>query len=253
MGIRFFCPNGHKLNVKEFQAGRLGICPFCGARTQIPTQSTRPSAKANGRHGAGHATTQTLKDDLDSAEASDSSPDILPGEPPRLPGDPTSGKMLGPSTSLGNPIGGSAVIAPPAQPAAGQTSPDGSVPVVSSPAPAVGNVVRSAPMRSSSPAPVLTAAPAPVQPTPASPAPAAPCVDLPNSDSHSEGHSHRTGGARACRPTGCDGSRRPDCRSAGNDLVRATAFRRSVRPGLGRSDEELAQRRPRERRFADMA
>ena len=49
MGIRFYCPNGHKLNVKEFQAGRRGICPFCGARIQIPTQSTRPSAK--GRQG----------------------------------------------------------------------------------------------------------------------------------------------------------------------------------------------------------
>jgi hypothetical protein len=45
MGIRFFCPNGHKLNVKDFQAGRRGICPFCGAKIQIPTQSTRPSSK----------------------------------------------------------------------------------------------------------------------------------------------------------------------------------------------------------------
>ena len=45
MGIRFFCPNGHKLNVKEFQAGRKGICPYCGAKTQIPTQSTRGSSK----------------------------------------------------------------------------------------------------------------------------------------------------------------------------------------------------------------
>jgi hypothetical protein len=45
MGIRFFCPNGHKLNVKEFQAGRKGICPFCGAKIQIPTESTRPSSR----------------------------------------------------------------------------------------------------------------------------------------------------------------------------------------------------------------
>ena len=40
MGIRFLCPNGHKLNVKAFQAGRRGICPFCGAKFQIPTEST---------------------------------------------------------------------------------------------------------------------------------------------------------------------------------------------------------------------
>lgn len=41
MGIRFWCPNGHKLNVKSFQAGRRGICPYCGAKFQIPMQSTR--------------------------------------------------------------------------------------------------------------------------------------------------------------------------------------------------------------------
>ncbi|MGW8256695.1 MAG: DUF4339 domain-containing protein [Thermoguttaceae bacterium] len=45
MGIRFYCPNGHKLNVKEFQAGRKGICPFCGVKFLIPTQSTRKSSK----------------------------------------------------------------------------------------------------------------------------------------------------------------------------------------------------------------
>jgi DNA-directed RNA polymerase subunit RPC12/RpoP len=45
MGIRFFCPNGHKLNVKEFQAGMRGVCPRCGSKFLIPTQSTRPSSK----------------------------------------------------------------------------------------------------------------------------------------------------------------------------------------------------------------
>ena len=45
MGIRFFCPQGHKLNVKEFQAGRKGICPDCGSKMQIPLESTRPSAR----------------------------------------------------------------------------------------------------------------------------------------------------------------------------------------------------------------
>ncbi len=45
MGIRFYCPNGHKLNVKTFQAGRRGICPYCGAKFLIPTESTRKSSK----------------------------------------------------------------------------------------------------------------------------------------------------------------------------------------------------------------
>jgi hypothetical protein len=40
MGIRFLCPNGHKLNVKSFLAGRRGICPHCGERFYIPNQST---------------------------------------------------------------------------------------------------------------------------------------------------------------------------------------------------------------------
>ncbi len=55
MGIRFSCPNGHKLNVKEFQAGRKGICPFCGAKFLIPTQSTRASTRDELRQGAGGA------------------------------------------------------------------------------------------------------------------------------------------------------------------------------------------------------
>ena len=45
MGIRFLCPNGHKLNVKAFQAGRRGICPYCGAKFKIPAESVLPSEK----------------------------------------------------------------------------------------------------------------------------------------------------------------------------------------------------------------
>lgn len=40
MGIRFDCPNGHKLNVKSFLAGKKGICPQCGAKFRIPEAST---------------------------------------------------------------------------------------------------------------------------------------------------------------------------------------------------------------------
>lgn len=56
MGIRFYCPNGHKLHVKAFQAGLRGICPYCGTPVDIPLQSTRPSSKeerlARKRQGA---------------------------------------------------------------------------------------------------------------------------------------------------------------------------------------------------------
>jgi hypothetical protein len=51
MGIRFYCPNGHKLNVKDFQAGRRGICPYCETRIQIPMESTRLSRKELRRRG----------------------------------------------------------------------------------------------------------------------------------------------------------------------------------------------------------
>ena len=45
MGIRFYCPNGHKLNVKEKLAGKRGICPQCGVKLLIPPKSTRPSSR----------------------------------------------------------------------------------------------------------------------------------------------------------------------------------------------------------------
>ena len=45
MGIRFLCPNGHRLNVKTFQAGKRGVCPHCGAAFTIPRESTLPSSK----------------------------------------------------------------------------------------------------------------------------------------------------------------------------------------------------------------
>jgi hypothetical protein len=38
MGIRVFCPNGHKLNVKSFLAGKRGVCPHCGAKFDIPAE-----------------------------------------------------------------------------------------------------------------------------------------------------------------------------------------------------------------------
>lgn len=39
MGIRFHCPNGHKLNVKAFLAGKKGVCPDCGVKVRIPDRS----------------------------------------------------------------------------------------------------------------------------------------------------------------------------------------------------------------------
>jgi len=39
MGIKFLCPNGHKMNVKAFLAGKRGKCPKCGASVRIPQEA----------------------------------------------------------------------------------------------------------------------------------------------------------------------------------------------------------------------
>jgi hypothetical protein len=55
MGIRFSCPNGHKLNVKSFLAGKRAICPDCGAKVIVPNLSERlaqPAVAESSRHAA---------------------------------------------------------------------------------------------------------------------------------------------------------------------------------------------------------
>ena len=47
MGIKFFCPNGHKLNVKSFLSGKKAICPQCGAKVTVPAQSQPAAAGAD--------------------------------------------------------------------------------------------------------------------------------------------------------------------------------------------------------------
>jgi uncharacterized paraquat-inducible protein A len=39
MSIRVVCPNGHILNVKDSLAGKIGLCPTCKARVQVPRLS----------------------------------------------------------------------------------------------------------------------------------------------------------------------------------------------------------------------
>lgn len=96
MGIRFYCPNGHKLNVKSFQAGRRGICPFCGAKIIIPAQSTRKSGKAE--HPAqGGAEQEIVVQPAPSnpvampSQGATSSPNPTATIRPALPGTPQAG------------------------------------------------------------------------------------------------------------------------------------------------------------------
>jgi len=39
MGIIAFCPQGHRVKVKDHLAGRKGICPECGTRFRIPLET----------------------------------------------------------------------------------------------------------------------------------------------------------------------------------------------------------------------
>jgi len=42
MGIVAFCPQGHRVNVKESFAGKKGLCPTCGAKFRIPGGASAP-------------------------------------------------------------------------------------------------------------------------------------------------------------------------------------------------------------------
>lgn len=45
MGIRFLCPSGHKLNVKNYLAGKRAICPQCGAKVIVPDLPPEPAVE----------------------------------------------------------------------------------------------------------------------------------------------------------------------------------------------------------------
>lgn len=52
MGIVAFCPNGHRVKVKDELAGRKGICPTCAARFRIPLETPQSAPQ----HGLDDAT-----------------------------------------------------------------------------------------------------------------------------------------------------------------------------------------------------
>jgi hypothetical protein len=119
MGIRFYCPNGHKLNVKQFQAGQTGVCPRCGAAMPIPEESTRRSSKKHSPHlpPQTHRENEAATTISRPAVAADQAggpmkPPPIPAEPPRAANDPlaegakvvwyvrlASGEQLGPAAA----------------------------------------------------------------------------------------------------------------------------------------------------------
>ncbi len=94
MGIRVFCPNGHRLHLKSFLAGKRGVCPHCQAKFDIPSTSD-PAAEAAARHQRGQRAAGTQ-----GAQASPEPGDVelvvvrtAAAEPPPLPqgGEPGPG------------------------------------------------------------------------------------------------------------------------------------------------------------------
>lgn len=70
MGIEAFCPNGHRIKVKQSLAGRKGLCPTCGAKFRIPLAEGGAAATVRG---------------LPTARLLDVAPDIAATLPRALP------------------------------------------------------------------------------------------------------------------------------------------------------------------------
>jgi len=86
MGVRFHCPNGHKLNVKAYLAGKRGICPDCDAKFIIPMTSggkatvVEDDPEPVARTPAAAAPTEVQTAPLATAPAV--APPAAPGPPP---------------------------------------------------------------------------------------------------------------------------------------------------------------------------
>ncbi|MGB8852089.1 MAG: GYF domain-containing protein [Pirellulales bacterium] len=66
MGIVAYCPNGHRVKVKDELAGRKGVCPECQARFRIPHGDAAGAGGAE-RRAAGYPVARVVS--LDPAVA----------------------------------------------------------------------------------------------------------------------------------------------------------------------------------------
>lgn len=81
MGIRFSCPNGHKLNVKSFLAGKRAVCPQCGTRVTVPNLPDSANTPGSVRVEQDRATTDLAADEISTGIAAQPPSVILPLEP----------------------------------------------------------------------------------------------------------------------------------------------------------------------------
>lgn len=101
MGIRFHCPNGHKLHVKSFLAGKRGICPECGVKVIIPapeeaaatqTPTTEPTKTASPVDSPSPPETPPTPQASNSAASNLHAPPLSPHADP-LPTPPAPGNV----------------------------------------------------------------------------------------------------------------------------------------------------------------
>lgn len=69
MGIVAYCPNGHRVKVKDELAGRKGICPECQARFRIPRDAAQAAGRGPQAASAGYPTARVVSLDPDVAAA----------------------------------------------------------------------------------------------------------------------------------------------------------------------------------------
>lgn len=112
MGIRFYCPNGHKLNVKEFQAGLRGVCPYCGEKIQIPAESTRPPSKKRKKTTAATPETSATAE----TPASVAAKSIPVAQPTQMPNAWAPGNPPASEPQAGSPEYGAATAQPRSSP-----------------------------------------------------------------------------------------------------------------------------------------
>ncbi len=123
MGIRFYCPNGHKLNVKAFLAGKRGICPHCGAKVQIPTDSTLGSGDESVAEVPVHDdAASTIDVEQAGPPGEDESASL--GDQPLVGDDSLASMDLSDDTSVGTDPAALGPTTPPALPQATQLPDD---------------------------------------------------------------------------------------------------------------------------------
>jgi hypothetical protein len=147
MGIRVVCPNGHKLNVKSFLAGKRGVCPHCGAKFDIPAakdhaaksdssdEKVQSVGKVSTASGAATATSTSSAELRAShlAKAAGTARRDMPAAPAAVPVAPVTpvGQGVAPVAPV-KPVAGApvaAVQASPVQAATGGMAPVSAVPL----------------------------------------------------------------------------------------------------------------------------